>query len=216
MFKTTIDLFDQYYRVMDSINMYGFNRELGCELRERLQQLDYLLNNIQEAEARFDNVKERASIIFKQHVETTLAKGLSYESTPVPDAAHMTQEEFDAFERAMFEIKLFTECFYYLAGRIRSMLRHKKVPLPGLEKFEAAGVRNVRNQLLEHPEGVNSRVFINSWGFGASHGSVLKALRYEGQEQIFPDNGLYKNALEMKQNMERILQQVLQEHGVAP
>jgi hypothetical protein len=198
---------------MDSTNVQGFNKELGCELREHLQQLDYLLNSVQEAEARFNSTQERSASIIKQHGERIISEGLSFESNPYPDEATITQEEFNNINHAMFEIKLFTECFYYLAGRIRSMLRHKEVPLPGLEKFEALGVRNVRNQLLEHPEGANSRVFINSWGFGASHGPVLKALRYEGQEQIFPDNGLYSNALEMKQNMESFLQQVIQGHG---
>ncbi len=42
MFESTIELFDRYYRKMDSENAPGFSKELGCEVRERLQQLDYL------------------------------------------------------------------------------------------------------------------------------------------------------------------------------
>jgi hypothetical protein len=36
----------------------------------------------------------------------------------------------------MFEIQIFSECFYYFAARARSIAR----AMPGLESFEAAGV----------------------------------------------------------------------------
>ena len=59
----------------------------------------------------------------------------------------------------------------------------------------------VRNQLLEHPEGRESQVLIQSFACGGPSGPILKAVRYGGQEGIFPDRGLYPNASEFEDNL---------------
>ncbi|MBK9169469.1 MAG: hypothetical protein IPM24_18680 [Bryobacterales bacterium] len=81
--------------------------------------------------------------------------------------------------------------------------------MPGLEGFKCQGVRNVRNQLIEHPEGGNSRVLIQSWGSRSARGPVLKAARYGEQEHIFPDQGLYVNAEEFRTNLTAVLEHAL-------
>lgn len=108
-----------------------------------------------------------------------------------------------------FEIRLFTEAFYYFASRLRTILRNKEEPCPLLKGFECAGVRDVRNKLLEHPEGQDSRVFGWSWTIGTAEGPILKVDRENHQVNVFPDRGLYVNAEELKENLERELQRAL-------
>lgn len=95
------------------------------------------------------------------------------------------------------ELELQTECFYWITGRARSVIRL----MPGLEGFEAVGVRNVRNKLIEHPEKSDSGVTVASFGWCGPAGPVLKALRPDHQRDIFPDAGLFKNAEEFFQNV---------------
>lgn len=209
MFKATITLFDEYYRRLDAQNAQGFNRDLGCEVRERLQQLDYIVDRVQTLEAESESALKRSGDALRSHVELLKEKGIPFEQVPAPPEVKITKAESEVCERAFFEIRLLTEAFYYIAARVRAILCHKKSPLPGLSKFECVGVRDVRNKLLEHTEGKDSQVFIQSFGFGGANGPVLKAIRYSGQESIFPDAGLYKNATEFRDNLEKHLQKVL-------
>ena len=95
--------------------------------------------------------------------------------------------------------------FYHLAHRARIIVRHKTRPLPLLEGFEAPGVRDVRNHLLEHPESSDSQVFTRSFGAGGTDGPVVKSVRETGQESIWPDHGLFANAREFDENLKRTL-----------
>jgi hypothetical protein len=209
MFEGTIQLFDEYYRAMDKSAAVGFNKDLGCEVRERLQQLDYIIKRVQHLEHTAEKSMSRSKSAFLKHVEDLKSRGVPFESAPAPQEMKVTQEEFEQHQAAFFEMKLLTETFYYLAGRVRTILKNKQAPLPNLTSFECEGVRNVRNKLLEHAEGADSQVSIQSFGWGATHGPVLKAIRYGGQEQIFPDRGLYRNAEELRGNLERVVKSAL-------
>ena len=50
MFKHTIALFDRYYRHLDAQGIPQFNRDLGCEVKDRLEQLDYIVAKVKELE----------------------------------------------------------------------------------------------------------------------------------------------------------------------
>ena len=213
MFEDTISLFDDLYQRLDRDNAPGFIRDLGCEVRERLQQLDYVIARVRAAGAAAAAAFARSSQALVDHVEWVKSEGLDYQSVSAPDSTKVTPEEFRAHEAASFEMKLLAEAFYYFAGRVRSILRHKSQPLPGLASFECEGVRNVRNKLLEHPEGADSQVFIQSWAWSAPRGPVLKAARYGGQESLFPDLGLYANAEEFRTNLNQILRRALESRG---
>jgi hypothetical protein len=177
MFEDVIATFDEYYRLLDHENSPGFIRDLGCEVRERLQQLDYMITRVRDA-------------------ESAANKALS--TTPIqPFLGHV------------FEMKLMAESFYFFAARVRSILKHGSRPIPGLNNFECEGVRNVRNKLIEHPEGRDSQIFIRSWAWGASRGPVLKAVRHGGQEDVFPDPGLYANAEEFRDNLMQVLKHAI-------
>lgn len=209
MLQSTITIFDEYYRQLDAGAVLGFNRDLGCEVRERLQQLHYIVDRVQDLEEVARQAFSRHRTAFAAHIEELTTRGVPYESVPVPSSVNITREEFEMHEKATFEMKLLTEAFYYLAGRVRTILRNRQAPLPGLSSFECEGVRDVRNKLLEHAEGGDSQVSIQSFACGADHGPVLKALRYSGQEHIFPDRGLYKNAEEFRDNLENCLRAVI-------
>jgi len=202
-FNATIALFDDYYRLADAGNVAEFNRDLGCEVRERLLQLDYIVDRVRKLEGIAKQATARHEAAFQAHRDDINARGIAYESVPLPENVKFTKEEMDAHSKAAFELKLFSEAFYYFAGRVRTIL--KKTGLPGLQGFECKGVRDVRNKLLEHAGEKQSVVVIQSFGWGAPQGPVLKAARYGGQEDVFPDAGLYRNAEEFIDNLDRSL-----------
>ena len=55
--------------------------------------------------------------------------------------------------RAWYEIRLFTETFYFFAWRLREVVNGGGgVEFVGVRRIQAKGVRDVRNVLIEHPE----------------------------------------------------------------
>jgi hypothetical protein len=210
VFAHCIELFDEYYRIADAKKIEGFSAPLGCELKERLQQMEWLLDQIRPRESELDDITERSGQRMKEHIQQLDAKGLSYEKTPMPAEAQMSRDEGYRLIALMFEIQLYAECFYYFAGRARSIV----LGMPKLQSFEAAGVRDVRNHLIEHPEGRASRVMSRSFAFGGGNGPVVKAVR-EASETAHPDAGLYANAREFAVNLDTALTSAMEELGVS-
>ena len=105
------------------------------------------------------------------------------------------------------ELWMYVECFYYLAFRTRNVIKN----LPRLGSFDCSGIRNVRNQLLEHPEKNNSKMLTESFSWGKASGPVIKARRKEKEVRIFPDVGLYENYLEFQKNLNDLLRKVVVE-----
>ena len=54
-------------------------------------------------------------------------------------------------------MELLTESFCYLAHRTKKIIQNNNdlYSFEGLKSFESKGVRDVRNQLIEHPEKLN-------------------------------------------------------------
>jgi hypothetical protein len=130
------------------------------------------------------------------------SEGLDWSSDKHP-IRQMTPAEGAQLQTATFEARVFTECFYYLAGRVRTILRLRTNPIPGLSSFEAMGVRNVRNGLLEHAgQGARNPITVPSFAFGGPNGPVVKAIRPAHQVGIADDIGLYANADEMRKALE--------------
>ena len=97
-----------------------------------------------------------------------------------------------------FEMETLVEAFYYFAFRLRQVIQQ----LPDLNNFECKGVRNVRNKLLEHPEGADSGVIHGSFGFGDPEtGPVLKLIRFPLENSHWQDAGLWVNAKELAQEL---------------
>lgn len=88
-------------------------------------------------------------------------------------------------------IWILTESFYYFAWRmIKAMTALPDFPDSLSRKF--VGVRDVRNNLLEHPAGV----LATSFGL-TDAGPAVKALRRPEDPDQFHDKGLYPNVEEL-------------------
>jgi hypothetical protein len=99
--------------------------------------------------------------------------------------------------------------FYHTAWRLRTILRNTVAPLPYLSSFEAKGVREVRNKLIEHPEGADSRVFATSRALSRTDGVQIKGGRYSDQLHVFRDLGFAANAEEFRLELEKSLTDAL-------
>jgi hypothetical protein len=201
MFESVLEKFEKYLDKMEAENPATFNLELAMEVKKRLEQLDYLYKLVMEKHSRYMDL----NWVEYRHIESLrdLIRESGGSITVTKSKERLEMDEL------IFEIETFTESFYYLAGRMRTLLRHASEPLPGLRSFECAGARDVRNKLLEHVEGSDSRVFLQSFGVGGEQGPTLKVQRHAGQETIFPDAGLEANAAEIKNNFENLLDGVL-------
>lgn len=193
MLSTTHKLFLEYLHVVIDEGkvptvINNDRRHLALELSERIVELNFALTRVRELENQISELSR-----------------LREENNPSEESADE--------RRARTELKVLTEAFYYCAARARSIARNSKAPLPGLASFECIGVRNVRNKLLEHPEGNDSQVFVVSFGRGGAGGPTIKPIRQVGQEGVFPDAGLYPNAEEFKANLYLLINRALGRNG---
>lgn len=205
MFKTTIELLDEYLRPLNAVPPAGFDPDLGCEARERLEQLDYLVSKIRDlvAAKMVPDVERRANLeAFAEYVRKARESNSTVQdgsSPPWPGAFNALGE--------ILELQLFTECFYYVAFRLRTIIRNRKSPFSGLSNFECQSVRDIRVKLLEHSHeyGLTAR----SFGLSSISGPIIKpAYQHKASRQI-EDRGLYPNAEEFKTNLEILLRRAV-------
>lgn len=186
-FEDTRVVLDQHYRWSDKTFSGAYN-DHGVEARKRLGQLIWTLREIERLLA------EAASLRAMSHPPTPIVSGDEaalaewHERMQTPGV----KEAMRKLNALLEPLEALTETFYWIAFRTRSVIRL----LPSLGNFEAEGVRNVRNHLLEHPEGKASGVLITSFAFGGSEGPVVKGMRYDHQTVLWPDAGLFVNAAE--------------------
>ncbi len=86
-------------------------------------------------------------------------------------------------------IEMYTEAFYYIAWRLRQVIRS----LPELKSFDPRGVRFVRNHMIEHPEKHSQDVL---WAFSINNDVGPVLLRASGADERALDRGLWPNATE--------------------
>jgi hypothetical protein len=117
---------------------------------------------------------------------------------------------------AVLELRILVETFYQSAWRLIVLLDHRGEPVVGMRGLRdlCPGVLTVRNKLLEHPEGKDSRVFIQSFSYGYPEGPKVKSMRATGlattidsaspalelaesEKHLWTDRGLYINAAEL-------------------
>lgn len=207
-FNKCISLFDKLYVQLDKSNAKEFNRDAGIEVRKRLQQLNFLIDKVYELQIEGAGIQHRHGIAFSSYMEYASANNVDITKVKVPDEIYMSPKEVKRLNEICFELEVNTESFYYLAGRLRALLKHG---FTVLKNFEAVGVRNVRNKLLEHTEGNDSKISIVSFAWGNSCGPVVRAIRYKEQLDVFPDGGLFLNAEEFRVNFELIVMRKLEE-----
>lgn len=208
MFTSIISLLDEYYRAADRANTPGFNRNLAGEFKARLEQLQWILARIRETESVATGITGRYLNAFHAHIQRTKDAGLDLETTPLASDVSMSKEEFQRHSSALMEIEVLRDAFYFLAFRAQQIANSGAKPMPGV-RFDARGVRNVRNLLIEHPERADPQVLMMSSAWGGKTGPVVKALREGGQEDAFVDRGLYVNAAEYRDKVERALRRAI-------
>lgn len=184
-FENTRRRFEKHRRALLNQDALSFNAGLVEEAGARLKQLDIVLSKIQVID------QERVRYVTRENTAATDGKFL---------------------RSNVFEVRMFTEAFYYFAWRLRRILRHKDT-CPFLSSFECPGVRNVRNLLIEHPEGENSRAFTWSWTVGGPDGPALKVDREPDEQSAPPDLCLNVNVQELRDNLDAQLEAALKKLG---
>jgi hypothetical protein len=204
MFEMARDLFKAYCAQLAKTGA-ALEHEYQLEVDERLTNMEFIVSRVKSLATRTACSDQAASIVHDTYLN----------SIPHLRDSRDSDRQMGFFEHRKAtmplllndtEIRVLNEAFYYCAGRARTVLRDA---FPGLGNFEADGVRDVRNQLLEHPEGKKSTVIENGSSFGFDCGPVIKGVRRVDKVHIFPDKGLYINAQEFATNLEVKLKQLL-------
>lgn len=198
--EPTIALFDRYYLLARQKRSAQIHSMLGIEARRRLEQLKFLLSRI---------------TTIQHHVLGGSSLSVSDFLLPI-ESSPSSQDSSDtgrAISSAFFHVLLYTETFYYLAFRFQQILTTRNqptgnYPLPLLHGFEAVGVRDVRNHLLEHPEGRGSQSFSQDHSLGGTNGPQLK-LDSGSTTSTHPDAGLFVNAAEFKRHLQKALNRAI-------
>lgn len=133
--------------------------DLSAEVRNRLEQLDIVLDHLGSAVRLVSPDPEQAR------------KGWAWMEEAIPrlEAGEITEDEYvagfptwdflqtdegvHAVVRAWAEVHLFTEAFYLVAWRLITALRlGGGKGFPGFAGLRSQGITYVRNHLIEHPE----------------------------------------------------------------
>lgn len=169
--------------------------QLLAELSRRIKQCDFLLRNAGTIEERQFSVSMNALIAAVKNQ---------------PDAEDCLEASF----QQMDNMRLFTESFYWVAHKAKSVIlanhscfKGKRLPkMPA--KIAHGGVTNIRNHLIEHPFDYNDTFSLGGMWCGVvlngglgrdSHGNVIK------------DHGLYFNAIEWADTISQVLFQASEE-----
>lgn len=193
---------EDYYRWAD-VEYQGANNDKGIEALRRLKQLIRLIGKIVEI---FDRSP----------------KPPKHPTGSIEDVwEHFQSDEFKAYQNAVADrhrhgddddLQLYSECAYMIAWRASQAAAQ----LPELKNFKPPGIRDVRNKLIEHVDGADSGVLIDSFAWGGAQGPVLRAIRYDHQKDVFPDAGLFVNIDEMSNKLIARLDDILKAKTVPP
>lgn len=159
MFESVRQTWVSYCSLMvTAIPADDVRHDRAAEVRIRLGQLDIILKYLRSAlELVAPNRQELERVnSWAQENYPALQRGEMsieqwIEGTSLPRQVE-TQDYIEAWE----SINLFTESFYFFAWRLMEALnikdRGNRLGFPGLGKIAAEGIRDIRNQLLQHPE----------------------------------------------------------------
>jgi len=208
-FKSARELFNKYWKELQKKRPEIVTQEVhhySGETLAKFWQLDFLLERIKELEFLMESRRQEA-ILNGDPVQKWIQKDeiIRSENAPaMPNIDDLKAMVNSIKDTSMYEIELYTECFYYVSHRLKKIIDY----YPGLKDFKPIGVINVRNNLIEHPDGTHGVTF-PSFGCGNQNGPVIKAARTEIERNKSVDQGLYKNALEYKELLELVLCQGL-------
>lgn len=116
----------------------------------------------------------------------------------------VNNERRTGFSGEKKELRRMTLLYYQTAHMLLKRLRK----LPALNNFQCMPISIVRNQLIEHPDGGNSKVVFDTFGYSDVNGPTIKALRRAGQSDQHPDPGFRINNNELVAAIVAILAKV--------
>lgn len=186
--------FDEYYRWMDKAHQGKLNDQ-GIDVRKRIVQVRLVLQLLNAALAESREINELADNA------ANAVEGADDPWAPLKARAAALKPHDRRQRELMDLVELYSETFYWIAGRAIKAANS----LPGLKSLSAPGVRDARNQLIEHPEGQASRVFNGGFGYGKPRGPVLAAARSDETPDVWPDAGLFVNADEFSNRFVKAL-----------
>lgn len=176
--------FNTYLALLRDVHGENFARDdLAAEAKERLAQLREISIQLKAIDDQFGTMV-MISRVNEHGVEE------HYNATHERD------------ERLRFVMRIMTEAYYYFAFRLRQILRNKTHPFFGLSSFESPGVRNVRNHLIEHPEGSSSGIFNQTFSWSRETGMHLKSGRQVWEAGELQDAGFVAKSREYTEAFE--------------
>lgn len=177
------------YRVCPTLDLYVSEITVNLTMpRARLRQFEWVYARLMQIEVELTEAALKSTppgapkpVVIKQVFTETSAK--------TSDPAVQAQLPFQLSD----ELHVLLEAFYYAAHRVRDILRDHRTDLPGITGFEAVGVRDARNHLVEHPSRKNG-VLVPSVACGGPTGPQLRLLRWSLDPAGTHDQGLPFNA----------------------
>jgi hypothetical protein len=214
MFERSRLLLEQYYCALLSKGIISLRAEhLLHELRGRLRTLQWLHARLIDLDQKIE-AQARAELPLGQSETAVRICVFSDHGRPHCEDHREGQLPFSDAD----ELRALLEAFYYCGFRIRDILRDGRKELGGLGAFEAVGVRNVRNHLVEHPDGV-SGVIVSSFSAGGPVGPRIRPIRWSLDPPGTNDPGLHANATEFNAALESLLEAAIQKcltHAMKP
>jgi hypothetical protein len=188
-FQESVELMAIYIKRHTAKNM-PLDLEVSKEIVARLRQLEWLYARVVELEKKLVADYERTQGTLKPGHNVVI---VYLANIPEPSVPFARQEE----------LRVFAEAFYQCAHRLLVILDQCANMLPGLGSVSGTGVRRVRNNLIEHANKKGGRP---SYTFSLSNaaGIRLRSAAPADQPEVFVDEGLRANALELRGELEAL------------
>ena len=193
LFGDTARLALGYAHRAEAQKMPGFDSDVAFELLSRIRQLDWLYDEIGELEREYWLFEEK-----RRGPRPTDTNWINaFVSSGIPKDLEPTLSIED-------RLRVLVESFYYLAHRLLVILDQCSLGLPGLTTIRAPAVRRVRNNLIEHANKPGGRV---PYTFSISNvaGVRLRSVGKVGEPDVFLDNGIHNNAVELRDELDAML-----------
>ena len=166
---------------------------IGNEIISRLRQLDWLFGQVTSLEAGLIAEWETSHSPLQPRHNVVIV--YLDENAAVQATGPFTSQE---------QLRILAEAFYYTAHRLLSILDECGAYLPGLKPVQAVSIRRIRNNLIEHANRKGGRP---SYTFSVSNASGirLRSAARAGEPDVYMDEGLRGNALELAGQLQSML-----------
>ena len=169
------------------------------EALERLKQLDYLLKTLFNLEADLQKINKPINEYLRSYETECQKLGLESQTSTMPQENQLELSKLfrkTEVEENQFKTIIYLESFYYFSHRLIKLLKKSKIGK--FDELNPRGIITVRNKLIEHPEGHDSRILERGFLFGVPGGPRIKPFDSQFMPNKFFDKGLWSNARELR------------------